>query len=239
MAIALKWEGFQRILPFRSEFFTSTKNTPLSDATLNFITQYLAQSLPDDVGFKIPDEKSSNINLHFQAEECGGMMTCLEYERKDNDGLSHTYISVVVGEICMQTAATDKISIVPHYVLAGEKKLVESEETLLIEVLACRALQPGRDKPVMVECDPHNEGDLSEALCYADDCFRRISSGLPLDIMAAQAWFDTSDEDLNNRMQFLISRSEKQLAKEISQLQKQASIDSVAKFQMPAPTAFQ
>lgn len=240
MRIGIPWNQFLNVFPIHSEFFNPSHDIDLSDPTLQVLIQVLDQGLSPDSEFKAPDEQSSNINLYFQAEEKGNMIACLEYDHVGQNGDVRTNVAVVVGEICMASISKEQFLIIPHFHLTGQKKTIEAVPVMISEAMLCRVIDAEcGNTPRMLELDVSEPGIVTEGLCYADECFRRILADLHLDVVSAQQWIEADDKTLEARRDKIISRTPQQLLTEVQLTAKKSQVDSVTQFQMPAPTGYQ
>ena len=240
MRIGIPWAKFQKIFPLKPPFFNPTENISKEDPSFLVLLQTLEQVVADDSGFVTPNQDTDRIDLYFQAEGNGGYISCVEYLQKRNDGSPIKCFAIVIGEICMHTVNRESMHIIPHFLLTGVVDTVKEAEVIIPNTLACRVLHGEFDnKPVMIECSTANEGEVSEALCYAEDCFKRILAGLPLDVSVSQNWFEGGDEELDHRIGLITSRTEKEFLEEIENLRRQSLNYSVLSFGMPAPTGLQ
>jgi hypothetical protein len=240
MRIGIPFEKFQRIFPLKSPFLNPTENVSKEDPTYSVLLQTLEQVVADDSGFMTPNQDTEKIDLYFQAAENGSYISCIEYFQKRNDASPIRCFAIIIGEICMHTVNEEQMHIVPHFLLTGVVDTAKEVEVIIPNTLACRVLHGEFDnKPVMIECSTTNEAEISEALCYAEDCFKRILAGLSLDISVSQNWFEGSDEELDSRIEFITSRTEKQFRQKIESLRKQSLKADAALFIMSAPSGMQ
>lgn len=240
MRIGIPFEKFQKIFPLKSPFFNPTENVSKEDPKFSTSLQILEQLVTNDSGFMLPNQDTKKMDLFFQAEDGGGFISCIEYLQNRNDGSPIKYFAIVIGEVCMQTVTNSETHIMPHFLLTGTVDTVKGQDVIIPNDLACRVLHGELDnKPVLIECSVSNEGEVSEALCYAEDCFKRILAGLSLDISVSQNWFESEDEDLDRRIEVITSRTEKQFLEEIEKLRRTSLHRDILSFSMPAPSGLQ
>lgn len=244
MSTAISWKKFQSIFPIQSpEFFNPTLDAALSDSTVYLLTTYLDEIKVEEDCFATPDEQSTDINLYFQAEETGGFIACLEYTNPSENGKNLDYVAIVVGELPPIFTKDSQVSIVPHYLLVGEKRTVNNEVFFVPDTLAYKMLDAeNNNEPILIDADINEGSQLSEGLCYAADCFSRILAGLPLDTNSTQKWCDANqvdDQTLENRINHITTRSEHDLLMEVKRLKKAWVKEAVTQFHMPASLVLQ
>lgn len=244
MRIGISWKKFQNVFPIQSaKFFTPTFDTALSDPTVYLLTAYLDETKTEDDKFVIPDEQSTDINLYFQAEETGGFISCLEYTHTSEDGKNSHYAAIIIAELPPILTEESQVSIMPHYLLIGEKKTENNEVVFVPDILLYQILDSeNNNEPIMVEFDISEGGHFSEGLCYAADCLNRILAGLPLDTHFAQKWCDTrqvNDQTLEDRVNFITTRSAQDISMEVRRLKKEGIKEAVIQFHMPTSLVLQ
>lgn len=244
MRLGISWKKFQSIFPIQSlEFFTPTLNACLSDSTVYLLTTYLDEIKTDEDSFATPNEQSTDINLYFQAEETGGFIACLEYTNPSEDGTNLHCVAIVVGEFPPLFTEDSPVSIVPHYLLVGQKRTENNEVVFVPDTLGYKILDAeNNNEPILIDVDITEGGNFSEGLCYAADCLSRILAGFPLDTHATQKWCDANqvdDQTLENRIDFITTRSEHNLSMEVKKLKKAWVKEAVTQFHMPPSLVLQ
>jgi hypothetical protein len=239
MKKAIQWNTFLKVFPLHSDLFVPTVNAPLSDATVQMMKAYMDQTASEEDTFGIVNSQSTNINMFFNAEEGGCFVSCIEYQHHTADAPTKTCVALLIGQAHFSRKKNGGLSLTPYFILTGEHTEYNGADVLIPSTIGCRVNYPNKPESVMIVCDTKEETEISAALCYADDCIKRILAELPLDISAAQTWFENDVDTFEERIEHITTRTIDDIKREIKALKHMSQIQSVTQFHMRAPAGLQ
>lgn len=236
--IGLPWKHFISIFPLQADdIFTTTQGLSTKDATVHMLLQCLTEFLPP-TEFSPPTEvHDGHIDLHFQAEESGSIFAILKYPcpspQKNN-------IIALTGEVFLGSATEDSIAFLPHFIMTGHQQQAKETPVFVPQTLLGKVIHSDfGNEPKFLEFDTSTTGDVSEALCYAEDCLRQILAGTPLKVERSQEWIEADDPTLDQRIDYITSRSLSDFRKEIAKLKAAEQIRRFNAFEFPTPAGLQ
>lgn len=240
MKIAIPLEKIQKIFPSKPPFLNLTQKVSQEVPYFSLFLEILEHAVGMNSAFLLPNKDTKEIDFYFQTEENGGFISGIEYNLTNNDNLPSRYFAIVIGEISLQDIGIDKTHIMPHFILAGTIDRLDDVEVIYLDTFLCRTPQNEfGSKTVLNSYSRADEVQIYKALCFAEDCFKRILAGLPIDISVSQSWLKSSDQELDHRINLITSRTENEWLREIENLRKQSLLADASLFKMIAPSGMQ
>lgn len=175
------------------DFFSHAEQVDISAGSIQVAHNLLKMAgspFADHLAEKAPTQ---NITLRFGAEPEGSFIMFIDYIYPKSQGGDHRSL-MIIGRNKQDGKETDLTQVAPHFIMTGYNTHADegNDDIFIPQEMVCRMRFDGEENDCLVSAS--NDERILAAVCYADEAFRAIAAGEPIDMEANQDWL--ADDDM-------------------------------------------